>query len=90
MPAATYLYQGDHAVGMKLAESYLRGMVKHGYTSTLPGIVNGSTGKCVYESDYYQNMMLWSLSVAIEQKDLRQSCASGSLVDRVIRAGAQT
>jgi uncharacterized protein (DUF608 family) len=89
MLAATYLYQGEHATGMKLAESCLHGILKSGYTWTQPNIVNGSTGKRVYGSDYYQNMLLWSLPAAIEQKDIRQACGPGSLVNRVIRAGKQ-
>jgi len=89
MLAGTYMYQGEHATGMKLAESCMHGIVKYGYTWTQPNIVNGSTGKRVYGSDYYQNMILWSLPAAIEQKDLAQACSPGSLVDRVIVAGKQ-
>lgn len=89
MLAATYLYQHEHETGMKLAESCMHGIVKYGYTWTQPNIVNGSTGKRVYGSDYYQNMILWSLPAAIEQKDLGQASAPGSLVDRVIAAGKQ-
>lgn len=87
MLAATYMYQGEHETGMKLAESCMHGIVKYGYTWTQPNIVNGSTGKRIYGSDYYQNMILWSLPAAIERKDLAQACAPGSLVDRVITAG---
>ena len=87
MLAATYLYQGEHETGMKLAESCMHGIVKFGYTWTQPNIVNGSTGKRVYGSDYYQNMMLWALPAAIDRKDVAQACASGSLIDRVIKAG---
>jgi uncharacterized protein (DUF608 family) len=87
MLAATYLYQSEHETGMKLAESCMHGIVKFGYTWTQPNIVNGSTGKRVYGSDYYQNMMLWALPAAIERQDLAKACASGSLIDRVIRAG---
>lgn len=89
MLAATFLYQDEHDAGMRLAESCMYGIVKYGYTWTQPNIVNGSTGKRVYGSDYYQNMILWSLPAAIEQKDLAQACAPGSLVDRVIAAGKQ-
>lgn len=89
MLAATYLYQDEHQTGMKLAESCMHGIVKYGYTWTQPNIVNGSTGKRVYGSDYYQNMILWSLPAAIEQQDLAKACAPGSLVERVIAAGKQ-
>ena len=32
-------------------------------------------------------MMLWALPAAIERQSLAKACASGSLIDRVIRAG---
>ena len=87
MLAATYMYQGKSEVGMKLAQSCLWGITKFGYTWTQPNIVNGSTGKRVYGSDYYQNMMLWAIPAAVERKDLRGACAPGSLINRVIEAG---
>jgi uncharacterized protein (DUF608 family) len=87
MLAATYMYQGKSEVGMKLAKSCLWGITKFGYTWTQPNIVNGSTGKRVYGSDYYQNMMLWAIPAAVERKDLRGACAPGSLISRVIEAG---
>lgn len=31
--------------------------------------------------------MLWALPLAMRGQDLKQGCAPGSLVDRVIRAG---
>ena len=89
MLAATYLYQGKRDVGLKLAKNCMWGIVKYGYTWTQPNIVNGSTGKRVYGSDYYQNMMLWAVPAAIEGKDLGQACATGELIDLVISAGAK-
>ena len=90
MLAATYLYQGERETGMKLAESCMHGIVKFGYTWTQPNIVNGSTGKRVYGSDYYQNMMLWALPAAIERKDLAQASRPGGLIDRVMNAAKKS
>ncbi len=87
MLAGTFLYHGHNELGMKLAESCTRAMVEHGYVWTQPNLLNGSTGKRVYGSDYYQNLMLWSLPAAIARRDLGRACSAGSLVDRVIRAG---
>ena len=87
MLAATYVYQGKREVGLNLAKNCMWGIVKYGYTWTQPNIVNGSTGKRVYGSDYYQNLMLWALPAAIEGKDVGQACAPGALVDKVIKAG---
>ena len=87
MLASTYMYQGKGEVGMKLAKSCMWGIIKYGYTWTQPNIVNGSTGKRVYGSDYYQNMILWSVPAAVERKDLKQASAPAGLMDKVIKAG---
>ena len=38
-------------------------------------------------SDYYQNLMLWSLPAAIAGGDLAGPCRPGGLVDRILEAG---
>ena len=87
MLGATYLYQGLRETGMELVKNCMHGIVKWGYTWTQPNIVNGATGKRVYGSDYYQNLMLWIVPAAIQKADIRTTCARGSLVDKVIQAG---
>jgi hypothetical protein len=61
--------------------------VKFGHTWTQPNIVNGATGERIYGSDYYQNLMLWTLPAGIERKDLAPACAQGGLIERMIKAG---
>jgi uncharacterized protein (DUF608 family) len=87
MLAATYMYHNKSEVGMKLAENSMSGIVKFGYTWTQPNLVNGADGKRMYGSDYYQNMVLWSLPAAVERINLKQASAPSSLVSRVIQAG---
>lgn len=87
MLAATYMYQGQGEVGLELARNCVQGIMKFGQTWTQPNVVNGVTGERIYGSDYYQNLLLWALPAGIERKDLAQACASGGLIDRVIRAG---
>ncbi len=88
MLSATYIYEGQSELGLRLLRSCLEAMsVKHGNTWVQPNVVSGDNGARIYGSDYYQNMILWSLPAAIAGQDLRQACAAGSLVDRIIRAG---
>jgi uncharacterized protein (DUF608 family) len=87
MLGATYLYQGQRETGMELVKNCMHGIVKWGYTWTQPNIVNGATGKRVYGSDYYQNLMLWIVPAAIKRQDLASACGPESLVEKVIRAG---
>jgi hypothetical protein len=44
-------------------------------------------GERVLGLNYYQDIMLKVLPVAMEGKDLGKGCARGSLVDRVMQAG---
>jgi len=89
MLGATYLYQGQRETGVELVKNCMHGIVKWGYTWTQPNIVNGATGKRVYGSDYYQNLMLWIVPAAINRQDLAAACGPESLVSKVIRAGKQ-
>jgi hypothetical protein len=89
MLGATFMYQGQRAVGLEMIEKCLQGFIEHGYVWLGVNIVNGKTGERIYGSDYYQNMMLWAVPAAIEGKDLGSASGAGSLVDRVIKAGRQ-
>jgi uncharacterized protein (DUF608 family) len=91
MLASTYMYQGERELGLELARNCMRGIMQWGYLWTQPNIVNGATGKRVYGSDYYQNMMLWAVPAAIgpdkDKRDIAAATGPGSLVERVILAG---
>lgn len=88
MLGATYMYAGDKETGMKVVQSCLEGIsVKYGYTWTQPNVVSGDTGKRIYGSDYYQNMILWAVPPAINGQDLASFTKPGGLVERVIAAG---
>ena len=93
MLAATYMYLGQTELGLELARNCMRGIMQWGYLWTQPNIVNGATGKRVYGSDYYQNMMLWAVPAAIgidnTKRDIAAATGQGSLVERVILAGKQ-
>ncbi|HUZ46843.1 MAG TPA: GH116 family glycosyl hydrolase [Terriglobia bacterium] len=87
MLAATFIYNGQKAVGLHVLRTCLEGIsVKYGYTWTQPNVVSGDTGKRIYGADYYQNMILWSIPAAIEGQDLKQAAGPGSLVDKVLKA----
>ncbi|MCL5670963.1 MAG: GH116 family glycosyl-hydrolase [Acidobacteria bacterium] len=87
MLAATYIYNGQRELGLRLLRGCLEGIaLKRGDLWTQPNVVSGDTGKRIYGSDYYQNMILWSLPAALAGHDVRQACAPGSLVDRILQA----
>ena len=88
MLAMNYMYEGERDFGLELAHRIMHNMIirlRLGWN--MPVHMHGDTGEVTFGTDYYQNLMLWSLPAALEGKDLTAPCASGGLVDRVIQAG---
>ena len=88
MLGATYMYAGDKATGSEIVRTCLEGIsVKYGYTWTQPNVVSGDTGRRIYGSDYYQNMMLWIIPSALDNEDLQKAVRTNGLIDKVLAAG---
>ena len=85
--AMNYIYEGEVDVGIELARRNWDNIVlRQGRAWDAPNMLRGDTGEVTYGSDYYQNLMLWALPIAIQGRDLRTACAPGGLVERVITA----
>ena len=84
----TFAYDGQLELGLELVRSFWETLcLKQGHTWDLPNMIHGDSGRRVFGTDYYQNMMLWALPSAIAGQDLSGSCAAGGLIDRVLQAG---
>jgi len=89
MLAMNYMYEGRREFGLELARKVWHNIVcARGYAWDMPNIMRGDadTGERTYGSDYYQDMMLWSLPAAIEGKDFGAPARPGGLVARVLAA----
>ncbi len=85
----TYIYAGMKDVGLDLVRRHWSNLFfdqKHPWDS--PNLVRGDTGARIFGTDYYQAMMLWALPAALSGTDLRGSCGTGDLVDRMIQAAS--
>jgi uncharacterized protein (DUF608 family) len=82
-----YMYEGEKEFGLELCRRPWENIIKRGLPWDQPNIIKGDTGERVYGGDYYQNMMLWAVPVALKGQDLRSFCQPGGLVDKIIRAG---
>jgi uncharacterized protein (DUF608 family) len=90
MLGATYLYAGDKETGAEIVRTCQEGIsAKYGYTWTQPNVVSGDTGRRIYGSDYYQNMMLWIVPAAMDGHDIQKTAAGGQLIHKVLDAGKQ-
>ncbi len=89
MLGMTYVYSGQRAFGEDVIRRTLDYvMVRNGYTWDFPLVWEVDSGKRVYGSDYYQNMMLWSVPAVLAGQDLSGPCKPGGLVDRILKAAA--
>jgi uncharacterized protein (DUF608 family) len=87
MLASTYIYAGDKEFGLELAQRCLENLTINLLSPwNQPNIIRGDTGERLFGSHYVQNMMLWAVPVALEDKDISGFCAPGGLVDRVLGA----
>ncbi|MHB9038458.1 MAG: GH116 family glycosyl hydrolase, partial [Armatimonadota bacterium] len=92
MLAMNYIYEGQKEYGVELARKVWHNLFcLQGYTWDMPNIMRGDvdTGERTFGNDYYQDMMLWSLPAALEDKPLDAPCKPNGLVNRVIRAAAK-
>ena len=84
----TYMYKGDMAIGMKVCFDCMKNMVlRQGKEWDMTNMVNADTGEVRFGTDYYQMMMLWAVPAAIDGQGIREFCAAGGFVDRIIEAG---
>jgi uncharacterized protein (DUF608 family) len=85
--AMNFIYAGEKTYGMQLAQKYWKNLIlKQRYAWDLPLFVHGITGKRTWGTDYYQNMMLWALPVAISDGDIASFSSARGLIDRIIQA----
>ena len=69
--AMTYMYEGQKEFGLELAKRSLENIVcRQGHPWDQPNRDVGDTGKRTFGTDYYQNMMLWSLPRRWPEKTL--------------------
>jgi uncharacterized protein (DUF608 family) len=89
MLAMNYMYEGRRALGIEVAQRCWKNIIcTQRYTWDMPNIIRGDrdTGQRGYlngGSDYYQDLMIWSLPAAMAGTDLGAPCKTGGLVDRV-------
>lgn len=90
MLGMTYMYDGERAFGedlLRRAMDYV--VLRNGNTWDFPLLWQVDTGYRVYGSDYYQNMILWSVPAVMANQDLAGPCKHDGMVSRVLEAAKQ-
>lgn len=92
MLSMNYMYEGRRDLGIEVARRCWKNIIcTQRYTWDMPNIIRGDkdTGQRGYMnggSDYYQDLIVWSLPSAMAGTHLGVPCKPGGLVDRVLRA----
>ncbi len=86
MLGMTYILEGQRGFGLNLIRRVLEYVIHRGYTWDFPLVWDVESGVRYYGSDYYQNLMLWSVPAVLAGQDLSGPCKPGGLVDRLLKA----
>ena len=83
----TYMYKDDKETGIKVSYDCMYNMViRQGKGWDMTNMVNADTGEVRFGTDYYQMMILWAVPVAIDGQSLKEFCAPGGFVDKIMKA----
>ena len=85
--AMNFIQDGRREFGLEfLRKAFQVVAIDHAHLFDLPNIIDGITGERTFGTDYYQNMMLWSVPVTL-QGGLDTVLDEGGFVNRILEAG---
>ena len=83
---ATMAYSGHAQLALQIAERLFTAIVlQHRVGWDLPNLLSPS-GQVLHGTDFYQDMLLWALPLALEEQDLETACAPQHLVGQILTA----
>lgn len=85
--AMTFMYYNYHETGMEIAQRvYETISLKSCSPWNQRCLISAETGLPVWGDDYYSNMIIWAVPMALAGQDIGTFCAQGGFVDRIIKA----
>ncbi len=86
--AMTMIYAGRDEAGLEVARRIVESIfVRHRTPWNQYCIINAKDGHPIWGSDYYSNMVIWALPMALRGEGLRNSREKSNLVCRILEAG---
>lgn len=84
----TYMYAGNVELGVEICKRTLDNLYQKQLVAfDWPNWIFMDTGERAYGSDYHQNMIVSSITAALESQAIEQATAEGSLIDGILDAG---
>jgi uncharacterized protein (DUF608 family) len=85
--AMTFLYTGRTGIGLQIAKHLMQALFE---VQRMPWdqycLIRATDGLPVWGSDYYSNMAIWAVPMALAQQDVATFCQAGSFVDSLLQA----
>lgn len=85
--AMTFIYHHRETVGLEIARRLYEAMaLKSRSPWNQRCLISADTGLPVWGDDYYSNMVIWAVPMALAGESIAEFTQEGQLVDRMIRA----
>ncbi|MCL5274137.1 MAG: GH116 family glycosyl hydrolase, partial [Chloroflexi bacterium] len=85
--AMTFMYHGQGHTGVEIARRIYEAIaIKTRSPWNQRCLISSETGLPVWGDDYYSNLVIWAVPMALAGQGIGQFSAAGGLVDRMIRA----
>ena len=86
--AMTFLYHGQEETGLEIARRIYEAIaLKSRSPWNQRCLINSETGLPVWGDDYYSNLVIWAVPMALAGQNIGQFVKPGTLVERMIAAG---
>ncbi len=88
--AMTFMYSGRRDTGMEIVKRIYEAIaIKTRSPWNQRCLISSDSGLPVWGDDYYSNLVIWAVPMALAGQNVSAFCATGGLVDRMIRAAAK-
>ena len=86
--AMTFMYHKRRETGLEIARRLYEAVALRSRSPWKQRcLISADTGLPIWGADYYSNMVIWAVPMALDGQDIRTFCAGGGLVARLIEAG---
>lgn len=88
--AMTLIYNGRRELGLEIAKRLYEAMTIHHHTPwNQRCLIHAKDGSPVWGDDYYSNMIIWALPMALAKQNIKEFCQPGGLIDRLLKTTAE-
>ncbi|MDE3178789.1 MAG: hypothetical protein KGM47_03935, partial [Acidobacteriota bacterium] len=84
--AATLAYNEDAATALEITRRLQEAMILQERREwDMPNLLDAA-GRVQHGTDFYQNMILWGLPLALANQDIHRACSPGELIQKILAA----